>query len=306
MEIIYPMLARNLKDLNGGNGIDYGDFYSNVKYDGVRCIAKISNIGTVLQARSGSNITSKYPELQTKTEQTAILDGELIIGDGTKTDFPLIQQRQHLDNNFRIRLLSQRQPVKYAIFDILYFDNEWITNLPLFERLGMLKRASEKIDNPNYTVVEYREATEINDIPLNKDAEGFMLKKKDSSYEIGNRSKAWLKLPFLGTMECYITGYVQSEAKSRANTFRSLLLGKTNGDGRIEYIGRVGSGFSDRDLSKLSELFKTVSCKRVNGGIVEFIDKTFKCRVRYLDISKGGILRQPVFEGLIGGEEIEG
>jgi len=298
MEIIYPMLARNLKDLNG-NGIDYEEWYANIKLDGERCLGKLSNKGTDLQARSGNNITAKYPELQTKTEHTIIFDGELIVGNGTKKDFAFIQQRQHLDNNFRIRLLSQRYPVKYAIFDILYFDKEWITDLPLFEREAMIKKAFHEIDNPNYTLVEYREATEINDIPLNKDAEGFMLKKKDSRYEIDERSKKWLKLPFLGSMECFITGYMKSEAIGRANTFRSLLLGKTNGEGKIEYIGRVGSGFSDRDLKGLSELFKTVSCKKVNGGIVEFVDKTFKCKVRYLDISKSGILRQPVFKGLI-------
>ena len=302
METIYPMLAKSIKDLNS-KGINYEDYYANIKLDGIRSLGELSNKGTILQARSGSNITSKYPELQTKTEHTIIPDGELIFGAGTKKDFPLIQQRQHLSDAFRIRLLSQKYPVKYAIFDILYFDKEWIPDLPLYERKEILKHAFHEIDNPNYTLVEYRDATEINDIPLSKDAEGFMLKRKDSPYEINNRSKAWLKLPFLGTMECYITGYMQSEAKSRANTFRSLLLGKTNGGDKLEYIGRVGSGFSDRDLSKLSELFKTVSCKRVNGGIVEFIDKTFKCRVRYLDISKSGILRQPVFEGLIGGIE---
>ena len=301
VEPIYPMLAKSIKDLNG-NGIDYEGWYANKKYDGVRCIAKISNIGTVLQARSGSNITSKYPELQTKTEHTIILDGELIVGEGSKKDFPLIQQRQHLGNDFRIRLLSQRQPVKYAIFDVLYFGDGWITDFPLFERLDMLKKASDEIDNCNYIIVDYAEATEIDDMTLSKDAEGFMLKRKDSPYEIDTRSKTWLKLPFLGSMECYIIGYMRSEAISRANTFRSLLLGKNNGDGEIEYIGRVGSGFSDRDLNQLSELFKTVSCRRVKGGIVEFVDKTFKCKVRYLDISKGGILRQPVFEGLIGGK----
>jgi len=79
---------------------------------------------------------------------------------------------------------------------------------------------------------------------------------------------------------------------------------------RAVWSGTIGLGMinipvkiytADRDLNKLSGLFKTVSCKKVNGGIVEFTDKVFKCRVRYLDISKSGILRQPVFKGLIGG-----
>lgn len=293
METIYPMLAKSLK----GKGIDYEDYYANIKFDGIRSLGGLSNTGTILQARSGSNLTSKYPELQTKTEHTIIPDGELILGAGTKKDFPLIQQRQHLTDNFKIRLLSQRHPVKYAIFDILYFNTEWIPDLPLYERKDILKQAFDEIDNPNYILVEYREAAEINDIPLNKNAEGFIVKRKDSPYEINNRSKAWLKMPFLGSMECYITGYIRSEAISRANTFRSLLLGND----KLEYIGRVGSGFSDRDLNQLSELFKNVSVRHVKGGIVNFIDKTFKCKVRYLDISKSGILRQPVFEGLIGG-----
>lgn len=293
--LYYPMLAKNLKDVGS---IDYIDYYANIKLDGIRNFGFLSNAGTVLQARSGSNITDKYPELQTKTEHTIFLDGEIIIGSGTKKDFPLIQQRQHLTDPFRIRLLSQRHPVKYAVFDILYF-GEWITDLPLFERKTIREKAFNEIDNPNYTLVEYREATEMDEISLSKDAEGLMLKKKDSRYEIDKRSKAWLKLPFYGDMECYITGYMKSDAISRASTFRSLLLGKDNGSGKIEYVGRVGSGFSERDLSELSERFKTVSCRSVNGVIVEFIDVRFKCRVRYLDISKNGILRQPVFEKLV-------
>jgi len=296
METIYPMLAKSIKDLNG-NGIDYGDYYANIKLDGIRSLGELSNKGTALQARSGSNITSKYPELQTKTEHTIIPDGEIIFGAGTKKDFPKIQQRQHLSDAFRIRLLSQKYPVKYAVFDIIYFNREWLPNLPLYERKEILKQAFSEINNPNYILVEYQEATEINDIPLSKDAEGFMLKRKNSPYEINTRSKAWLKVPFLKTVECFITGYMKSDVRA----FRSLLLGKVNAIGGMEYIGRVGSGFSGGDLNQLSELFKSVSCRQVKAGIVEFIDKTFKCKVRYLDISKKGILRQPVFEGLIGG-----
>ncbi|GAI50036.1 unnamed protein product, partial [marine sediment metagenome] len=91
--LYYPMLAKNLKDVGS---IDYIDYYANIKLDGIRNFGFLSNAGTVLQARSGSNITDKYPELQTKTEHTIFLDGEIIIGSGTKKDFPLIQQRQHL------------------------------------------------------------------------------------------------------------------------------------------------------------------------------------------------------------------
>ena len=68
------------------------------KWDGVRCLAYLSQDGLKLEGRKGNDLTPPFPELTLNTFcalASLVLDGELVCGDGSTRSFPLIQGRVH-------------------------------------------------------------------------------------------------------------------------------------------------------------------------------------------------------------------
>lgn len=79
--------------------------------------------------------------------------------------------------------------------------------------------------------------------------EGVVAKRLDSPYEPGRRSAAWVKTKNWRTQAVVIGGW-RLGTGARASTFGSLLCGVHDG-GRLRYIGRVGSGFTQEALIAL-------------------------------------------------------
>ncbi|MDP3768580.1 MAG: non-homologous end-joining DNA ligase, partial [Dehalococcoidia bacterium] len=68
--------------------------------------------------------------------------------------------------------------------------------------------------------------------------------------EAGRRSRNWLKIKATRSDEFVVGGYSEGQG-ARADTFGALLLGQYDGEGRLVYVGNVGSGFDDRMLAAL-------------------------------------------------------
>jgi len=63
-------------------------------------------------------------------------------------------EREHVDNKFRIELLSKVKPATYIIFDILFLNGKELTNFPLLERKKILEKAIE--ENERIKIAEYK------------------------------------------------------------------------------------------------------------------------------------------------------
>jgi bifunctional non-homologous end joining protein LigD len=115
-----------------------------------------------------------------------------------------------------------------------------------------------------------------------------MAKKKESVYVTG-RSRAWLKIKLEKTVDCVIVGYA-----TKTREIASLALGLYNG-GTLSYIGQVGTGFSESLLERLSkELVRARNDVALPTNVHPVVpDKV--CEVKYLEYTKDGRLRAPVF-----------
>jgi bifunctional non-homologous end joining protein LigD len=114
-----------------------------IKWDGVRALAWIDDGVLTLRARSGADITARYPELASLpaaiSARQAILDGEIAAIDAHgRSDFGLLQERMHV--RAPAENLISRVPVVFFAFDLLYCDGYDLRRSPLIERKQLLQR----------------------------------------------------------------------------------------------------------------------------------------------------------------------
>ena len=242
---IQPMLAQT-----GEKPFRRKGFIYEPKLDGVRCVAFLDG-DTRLQARSGHDITAKFPELAElyrQVKKPCILDGEI-----TALSFNAIQHRIHQEKPFAIRIAQTQYPVIYYVFDIVYLGQDSVKALPLLERKAIL--TSNTAEAYQGRLVGWQTDYEIAQ-SLYKDLEGIMAKAMYSTYREGKRSDSWLKLKNFKEATYYICGATEGE-NERASTFGSLVLGELV-DGKLSYVGNVGSGFTQVQLKAMLYLLDTL------------------------------------------------
>ena len=226
------------------------------KWDGVRAIVSVSPAGLVrAYSRNDRDITRSYPELDglpALVDRPVLLDGELVALDPVvgRPSFQLLQGRMHVQAP--TRHLVAAVPVLLYVFDVLAVDGDELIGLPYLERRDRL--AALALDRgpvrcpPHYLDTEPAALLEV---AAEHGLEGVVAKRADSRYEPGRRSRAWIKTPLRRTQEVIIGGWTSGEGR-RAGGLGALLLGvHDSSDGRLRYVGHVGTGFTDRALREM-------------------------------------------------------
>jgi bifunctional non-homologous end joining protein LigD len=224
-----------------------------MKWDGVRALATVHD-GTVrLRSRNGNDLTDQYPELQELAEHAGVdgvFDGEVVaLDEHGRPSFQLLQNRMGLTKPREVGAAQAATPVHLLLFDVLEADGHELTRLGYTARREALRTVVEPggaIDVPpefdgdlSAAMVESRK----------RGLEGVVAKKRSSRYAEGRRSESWLKLKHHATQEVVVGGW-KPGAGRRAGGIGSLLLGIPGDDGLV-YVGKVGTGFRDRDLDEI-------------------------------------------------------
>jgi len=294
---IKPMLAHIAEPF------DSEDFIFELKFDGSRTLAFIGE-KLRLQNRRLLNTTHRYPELKLRDDvnaKEAILDGEIVVTKDGKPDFGMLQTREHVGDELRIELLSQTMPVTFITFDILYLDGKPLVDLPLMERRAKLEEIMT--ESPRLLLSRYVEAhgrryfEEVAKLGL----EGAMAKRKGSTYQIGKRSRDWLKLKAIKTIDCIILGYTPGEGW-RSGYFGAIAVGAYRG-GKLEFMGKVGTGFDENLLKSISSMLKAraTDVKPVEASPpyeVMWVKPELVCEVKFMEVTPDLKLRAPVFRRL--------
>jgi bifunctional non-homologous end joining protein LigD len=226
-----------------------------VKLDGYRALALKSGIGVTLFSRRRKSLNRQFPyivEALANLPEGTVLDGEVVAIDDTgRPDFNLLQ-------NFR----AEASRIHYYVFDLLVWANRDLTRLPLIERRVLLK-SLVVVHDKRIRISDYVEATpnDLLSAVREQGLEGIIGKQKDSSYQPGKRSGAWIKHRVNRGQEFVIGGYFPGP-----HGFDSLIVGYYDGD-KLMYVARTRNGFvpaSRRQVfSKLKHLVASV-CPFVN------------------------------------------
>ncbi|WEK60288.1 MAG: non-homologous end-joining DNA ligase [Candidatus Microbacterium colombiense] len=228
-----------------------------VKWDGIRAVGTWSDGRMSLHARSGIDITARYPELTADgapflPASDAVVDGEIVAFDTHgRPSFSLLQNRMHLTRPREIEREVVRTPILYLLFDLLRLDGHDLTDMPLHQRRTLLTELAEGLDAPIRIPPVFGDVEAALTSSREFGLEGVVVKDPDSRYRPGLRSPAWLKLKHTLMQEAVIVG-IRPGKGDRESTLGSLLLAvPDNAGGPLRYVGRVGTGFTERTLRDL-------------------------------------------------------
>jgi bifunctional non-homologous end joining protein LigD len=135
--------------------------------------------------------------------------------------------------------------------------------------------------------------------------EGLVAKRVDSTYQPGRRSPSWRKVKVRPQQEFVVGGWASGEGRRR-DTMGSLLIGYHDRDGALRYAGRVGTGFTERELDRLMRLLLPLAREtspfdplppRDHRRDATWVEPTLVVEVAYGEWTPDGQLRHPAYLG---------
>lgn len=287
---VQPMLATLVREPFHRPGWVYEE-----KYDGYRIVAYKEGDRVTLLSRNAKDRTETFSVVAAAVAslpaRTLALDGEVVLFDRRNVSrFQLLQ--------------NMGSPPKYAVFDCLYRDGRDLRNEPLTARRAEIEKVVGKPAGKSNTIFLSARLADNGlkayDVAKRKGFEGVLAKDQSAPY-IQGRSRLWLKFKVHQEDEFVVVGYT-APAGSRQH-FGALLLGAYAG-GKLHYVGKVGTGFSQDMLASLFRKFQpyvrakptVIDPPREKG--VTYLAPRLVAQIAYGEWTNDQKLRQPVFLGL--------
>lgn len=272
-----------------------------IKFDGYRILASCHAGSVHLITRGGKDWTQRFPEIAALLGNlghvNALLDGEVVAyaPDGT-TSFRALQEALSTGNT---------QGLVYQVFDLIHFEGFDLSAVPLVERKrsleGLLSAAGfTGSAGVRYTSHILGQGPAFVEQACRLNLEGIICKRADGRYPRG-RTRNWLKVKCTARKELLVCGYTDPGG-TRAG-FGSLLLGAWKGKDLV-YAGKVGTGFSDRDLKHLHGRLRELESDEVRAtGVpaekgMHWVRPELIAEVEFTEWTRDGVLRHPSFRGL--------
>ncbi|MGP3966334.1 non-homologous end-joining DNA ligase [Streptomyces sp. 6N223] len=290
------------------------DWAYEFKWDGIRCCMRVAPGGaTRLTSRNGADITEAYPELARLPApelrgRAAVLDGEIVALDAAgRPDFGVLQRRHHRRPT---ESLLASFPVTYFAFDLLLLGEAWLLSRPYGQRraalAGLAAAPVPHLEVPRHYTGSDATPGDLMEVARRHGLEGLVAKRLDSPYLPGRRSRLWIKKALFATQDVVIGGWQPGQGH-RAGTIGSLLLGAHDREGRLRYVGHVGSGFTRQAIADL--LARLAPLERADCPFAErppppqvrharWVAPRLVGSVAFRTWTRDGRLRHPVWRGL--------
>jgi bifunctional non-homologous end joining protein LigD len=288
---IKPMLATLIKE-----PFDHPDWIFEMKWDGYRAVAEISNGNVSLYSRNRISFNQKFSPVADALKKfrfEAVLDGEIVVVDDRgHPDFQMLQDYQK----------TGRGHLLYYVFDLLHFEGHDLTDLPLLRRKELLKKILPSTPAIKFSDHVGKEGVLFFKVVKEKGLEGIIAKHSQSAYRMGRRSRQWHKVKTHLTQEGVVAGF--TEPKGSRKNFGALVLGVFDGDELI-FIGHTGGGFSAETLREIRGKLDPLIRKKCpfktepeTNTPVTWVKPELVCEVVFHGWTDEGIMRQPVFSRL--------
>ncbi|MBC6110500.1 DNA ligase D [Pedobacter fastidiosus] len=300
---IKPMLATLVNE-----PFDDSNWQYEVKWDGYRALAFIKKGKVNLFSRNNKSFNEKfYPiyDLLQKWKLNAVLDGEiLVLNKKGVSNFGALQ-------NWRSEADGE---LVFYVFDLLWYEGKSLMEMPLSERQAILNDILPTNDDRirlgkvfKASGIDFFAAAEKMGL------EGIIAKKSDSTYSPDRRSKEWLKIKVHKRQEVVIAGFTKNEDTSKS--FSSLLLGVYEKD-KLQYVGKVGTGFSDKLQKEMLKQFTPLIVDKSPFDEIPDVNKPSRfrpnppkakatwlkpelvCEVAFTEVTDDGVFRHPSFQGM--------
>lgn len=290
-----------------------GAWIYELKFDGIRLIAIKGHEKVSLLSRNQNDLSARFPEIveaiQNLPTDEGVVDGEVVaLDDEGRSSFQLLQA---------LEMEGRKSPVYFYAFDLLQLDSKSLVSLPLEARKNVLEKLCASADDPRirYSGAIPGDASQILKEVQRRGLEGIIGKLRNSVYEPGRRSGAWIKLKCVTEQEFVIGGFTPPQGARKH--FGAVLVGYYR-DRDLVFGGKVGTGFTTKSLATLHKKFRAeerADCPFVdlpakqNGqwvlGItpsmmknIHWINPKYVAEIKFAEWTRDGKLRAPVFMGL--------
>ena len=302
-----PAAIKPMKATLVDEPFDDPDWLYEVKWDGYRAVATINKGEVELVSRNNLPFDKFYPinNILKTWKINAVIDGEiLVLNDKGVSDFGALQNwRSEADGD-----------LIYYVFDILWYDGKNLMGLPLHKRQAILKEILPTNDDRirqskvfNASGIEFFKAAERMGL------EGIIAKKAESIYTSDLRSKEWLKIKVHRRQEVIVAGFTKNEGTGKP--FSALVLAVYDNK-VLKYVGKVGTGFSDKLQKEMMVQFKPLITAESPFDVEPDVDKPSRfrpkrmgakptwlkpelvCEVAFAEVTSDGVFRQASFKGM--------
>jgi ATP-dependent DNA ligase len=233
------MLAKNVDALPRG-----GDWIFEPKWDGFRVIVFRDGREITLQSRDGKSLNRYFPEVERELldqlPSQCVLDGELVIAQGSALDFDALQRRIHPAES-RVRALAAATPGSVVFWDLLALGKKRFTSKPFRERRARLEEALADATPPIHVTpatTDHARATDWFRRFEGAGLDGVVIKDAEGSYEPDRR--VMLKWKHERVCDCVVAGFRWHKGEE-SRAVGSLLLGLYDDAGLLQNVGAVAS-----------------------------------------------------------------
>ena len=291
------------------------------KYDGIRAIVLIEPGPPPLVriwSRNGNEKSAQFPELVAACTAWAgllpgpvVLDGEIVALDdhGRPAGFQRLQGRINVSvPGYRSSApprTPEEQPTAFVAFDLLRDGDLDLRACPLTARRAALETRCADTGSPLLRVSE-QAAGDGRVLYTRADTqgwEGLVVKRAASKYHAGKRTPEWQKLKIQQQDEFVVGGW--TDPRGARGHFGALILGTARADGTLTYVGDVGTGFTEAELTRVAGLLDAVASEVCpfdrppkTRERAHWVRPVLVAQVRYTEMTDEGRLRHPAYLGL--------
>lgn len=231
------------------------------KWDGIRSQI-IQRSGQIfIWSRGEELITDRFPELEGLKHllpDGTVIDGEILpYKDDKVLPFQMLQKRIGR-KNLTPKILKEIPVVIFA-YDLLEWEGKDIREMPLVERQAILSKLIKEVHFKPYLQlapsVEFKDWEDLSELRTQSrsfSAEGFMLKRKQSSYQTGRRKGDWWKWKVDPFTADAVLIYAQRGSGRRSNLYTDYTFGIWN-NGQLSTFAKAYSGLTDKEITELDK-----------------------------------------------------
>jgi bifunctional non-homologous end joining protein LigD len=283
-----------------------------VKWDGMRIVADVTADGVRAWTGNGRDASVAFPELAGLSDALApldvVLDGEVVALDGRGVpSFERLQRRMHVTSQVEAARRAADTPVGYIVFDLLRMGGHDLTDRPWHERRRLLEQLADDLPPGVDVAPVYDDGPGLLEAAEVRGLEGVVAKRRDAAYVPGARSRSWIKVKVRRHDELVVGGW-SGGLGNRSGGLGSLLVGyhAAPGDGVLHYAGRVGSGFTAAELTRLGRRLDDLATDRCpfdppppapQRKGAHWVRPEVVVEVAYGEVTSEGRLRHPVYLG---------
>ena len=264
---IRPMLAERLSSsqeiidkVGGKMSLEY-------KLDGERLQIHVKKKQVSIFSRKLENITNHYPDVSSIMSEinieNIIIEAEAVAINKENGSYLPFQELMHRRRKHKIEEAVKNYPISINLFDIIFFDNEDLTDSSYERRrkiLNSIVKKNKKLDIVKNKIIQ--SAEEIDNFleqSIEEGCEGLVIKDLQGTYRAGAREYLWIKLKreykseMSDTLDLVVIGAIYGKGK-RVNRYGALLLAAYDKEeDMFRSFCKVGTGFSDEQLKIIYE-----------------------------------------------------